>query len=556
MPAKNTVFAPAVLDSLSALVVVLDARGHMVYVNRSLADMTGYAPQELEGQPYRELLPAEDAPQIHRILDALSETGGSERTEGRILCRDGSERLVEWTMTLLPEGGTGSPLVVGTGTDVTLQTALRRTLEENEARFSVALESSGDGIWDWDIASDTVLLLGPLGRALLGSEEETITISASAWLRRIHPEDALRAREAVRRHLDGETDVYGAEFRVTSQSGAIRWLRDRGRVAVRNASGAPLRVIGTAVDITERKEAELALLRSEQRYHTLYDAVSGGVVVQNNEGVIVEANATACDILGYDRETMLGTTFASSIWETVHEDGSPFPPGEHPAMQVLGTGKPVRGVIMGVRHPGTGDFRWLVINAQPVPSTEGDRIEAAMATFVDITAQKLLEERLDALSAVDDLTKLYNRRGFFRAAEQLFELAGRQKRPLFLALVDVDGMKHINDTRGHQAGDEALVVTAELLRKTFRKADLIARFGGDEFIVLGMETGTPLEDASERLANNLAAHNAPLSPERHLSLSMGITSCREEPLCSIDRLITEADARMYAEKDAKRRRRR
>jgi GGDEF domain-containing protein len=71
-----------------------------------------------------------------------------------------------------------------------------------------------------------------------------------------------------------------------------------------------------------------------------------------------------------------------------------------------------------------------------------------------------------------------------------------------------------------------------------------------------METGTPLEDAAERLANNLAAHNAPLPPEQRLSLSMGITSCREEPLCSIDRLITEADARMYAEKDAKKRRRR
>lgn len=99
-----------------------------------------------------------------------------------------------------------------------------------------------------------------------------------------------------------------------------------------------------------------------------------------------------------------------------------------------------------------------------------------------------MHERLHTISLHDDLTGLYNRRGFFTLAEHLLKLAKRQQEGLFMLYADLDDLKKINDTLGHQKGDWALIDTANLLKETFRESDIIARIGGDEFVVMPIET--------------------------------------------------------------------
>ncbi len=200
---------------------------------------------------------------------------------------------------------------------------------------------------------------------------------------------------------------------------------------------------------------------------------------------------------------------------------------------------------------------------------------AAMAIYADALNRRLeerngqlalrLRERdrlareLRALSLRDDMTGLFNRRGFFALATQQFKLARRVGHRFTAAFVDVDGMKALNDTWGHSAGDEALRVTADLLRDTFREADIVARIGGDEFIVLMMESSTAqAQAAARRLAGAVAAwRGAARHDWRHtFDLSIGVAECAGVDTCDLDELIERADAAMYEQKRTRQKTRR
>lgn len=168
------------------------------------------------------------------------------------------------------------------------------------------------------------------------------------------------------------------------------------------------------------------------------------------------------------------------------------------------------------------------------------------------TECRLLENTLRNLSFRDELTGLYNRRGFLTLAEHQLKTAHRMKKSVLLIFTDLDGMKWINDTFGHDEGDLALINTANILREVFRESDIIARIGGDEFVVLAME----IHDTNEkiittRLKKKLDTYNA-LEPKRYMiSLSTGVAVYDPENPCSIEKLLKKADTNMYGHKRKK-----
>jgi diguanylate cyclase (GGDEF)-like protein/PAS domain S-box-containing protein len=175
-------------------------------------------------------------------------------------------------------------------------------------------------------------------------------------------------------------------------------------------------------------------------------------------------------------------------------------------------------------------------------------------TAIDITKLKRAENALRKLSFTDELTGLFNRRGFFSLAEQQLKIAYRMKKRDWLLYADLDGLKWINDNLGHNEGDIALIDLANILKDTFRKSDLVARIGGDEFVVLGMEKEEAnAEILVSRLLENLMAHNKKGIRSYPLSLSMGIAYFDPENSCSIDELLARADKLMYLQKKKKKR---
>jgi two-component system cell cycle response regulator len=172
--------------------------------------------------------------------------------------------------------------------------------------------------------------------------------------------------------------------------------------------------------------------------------------------------------------------------------------------------------------------------------------------------QASLEEKEQLLAEVrnltlrDELTGLYNRRGFLTLATQHLKFARRTKRGCWLIVVDMDDFKQINDTFGHPEGDQALVTTAGILTRSFRESDMIARLGGDEFTVLAVHADDDSASTiTKRLAETLSQCNAQTDRGYTLAFSVGVVRFDPTSPCSIEELFTRADEALYAQKRRK-----
>lgn len=164
----------------------------------------------------------------------------------------------------------------------------------------------------------------------------------------------------------------------------------------------------------------------------------------------------------------------------------------------------------------------------------------------------MLQEKLREMSITDELTGLLNRRGFFAIAQQQLKVAKRVKGKLALVFADMDDFKSINDKWGHHKGDEALAAMADILRRSFRDSDLIARISGDEFALLLLDTHEDNFDIIfRRLQKNIDAFNTRSGGMYFLSLSIGMALYEHNRPCSIDELLKLADKRMYDQKKLK-----
>ncbi len=173
----------------------------------------------------------------------------------------------------------------------------------------------------------------------------------------------------------------------------------------------------------------------------------------------------------------------------------------------------------------------------------------------DITERVRLEEEIHALSFIDDLTSLHNRRGFFTLAEQQLRIARRANRKILLFFIDIDRLKRINDLFGHKEGDIALIDVTGVLKKTFRESDIIARIGGDEFVVLVIDAFVENRKVlMKRLKENLEICNSDKDLKHKLSLSAGAAFYNLKKPLSLDDLITQADKLMYKQKRIKQKR--
>jgi diguanylate cyclase (GGDEF)-like protein len=160
----------------------------------------------------------------------------------------------------------------------------------------------------------------------------------------------------------------------------------------------------------------------------------------------------------------------------------------------------------------------------------------------------LLDRELRYLALTDELTCLYNRRGFFAAAAQQLKVARRNMQGVLLFFCDVDNLKKINDTYGHQEGDLALVRTADALEEAFRESDIMARLGGDEFAVLALVGSKDSQDAlTRRLEKSLAKSNR-ADPRYELSLSVGVARFDPQRAVTLGELMAQADKAMYEHK--------
>ncbi|MBI5909388.1 MAG: PAS domain S-box protein, partial [Betaproteobacteria bacterium] len=198
-----------------------------------------------------------------------------------------------------------------------LETLAQReeTLKESEFRWKFAIEGSGDGLWDWNVAVGTVFFTRRW-KEMLGFADDEIGNGLEEWEKRIHPADKSDALATVQDHLDGKTPIYVSEHRLRCKDGGYKCILDRGMVVSRGEDGKPLRMIGTQTDITVRKQAEAALRESEERYRALAEWSPEAIAVHRG-GKWIYANLAALKMIG---ATSAQELIGKPILDLVHPD--------------------------------------------------------------------------------------------------------------------------------------------------------------------------------------------------------------------------------------------
>jgi diguanylate cyclase (GGDEF)-like protein/PAS domain S-box-containing protein len=294
------------------------------------------------------------------------------------------------------------------------------------------------------------------------------------------------------------------------------------------------------MEIAEHRRSETALKKSEEKYRSLVESTDDSIYVIDKGHRYLFINKKHRGRLGISDTDYIGKTY-----------GDFHSPGITMGFKKIVEEVFARGESMRLEHLSERDNEHYLLTLSPVRESDG-KISAVTVVSKRVTELKRMEQELRDLSLTDELTGLYNRRGFFTLAEQQTRMAKRNKNMVFILYADMDNLKVINDTFGHREGDMALVDTAKILKESFRDSDIIARIGGDEFVV--MPIGASEMEAKitvERLFRQTEIANRARNRNFRLSLSVGITHYDPEHPATIADLLVFGDTAMYEDKKGK-----
>jgi diguanylate cyclase (GGDEF)-like protein/PAS domain S-box-containing protein len=427
------------------------------------------------------------------------------------------------------------------GIDETDRHASDEALRESEERFRATFEQSAIGMAQVDLEGRWVQVNDRLCQILGYSRDELLALTFADIT---YPDSMDADLETLRRLRAGEVDSYRTEKRYIRKDGALVWV-DLSVTSVRDENGDAQYMVEMIEDIDDRKKVEQALRESEARYRALVEAVRDVVFVVGCDDRIEFVNDEAAAWMQRAPEQLIGMSRAEV-----------FPPSEEwsrhqgeSLRQVCETGEPLY-MEHPVRFP--GGSRWQATSLAPLRDGEG-RIRAVLGIARDITERKHAEQRrlgeLEQLAHADALTGLPNLRGFDLLSKQAVAQAARAGQGVGAIYADLDNLKEINDQCGHAAGDQALRDAATILRVTLRSVDVIARVGGDEFIVLAAGDGEDsIHQLVERLQEGIVVFNSSHDGPQALSVSCGVSWREPGKAVKIDRLVSDADEAMYREK--------
>ncbi|MCK8058249.1 MULTISPECIES: diguanylate cyclase domain-containing protein [unclassified Fusibacter] len=348
----------------------------------------------------------------------------------------------------------------------------------------------------------------------------------------IHPEDRGIAKSNVDTARQLGLNEFRHIYRIKTSSGQSRWVEER-LVIERDSYGNLLAEKGVLFDITERKLLELKLEQSKIRYQRLYENAGVMMFTFDKNGSIVSANRKCVEILGESRARLLNRKISSLL--------SPAQQKRNQAIDMLDFAQRNldKEFELDVIHA-SGKLLTLNIKLNPILH-EGEIVEFEGIGH-DITQKKVKERQLTYLTYHDKLTGLFNRAYF---DEKLGQLNRAGAYPFSIIVGDMNGLKDVNDLLGHDSGDQLLIDMAKILKNACRETDIIARYGGDEFLVL-IPHGD--EVVADRIIKSIESQTkdsqkSMLKP----SIALGAATIHDESL-SVEQLIQLADDAMYAQK--------
>jgi diguanylate cyclase (GGDEF)-like protein/PAS domain S-box-containing protein len=396
----------------------------------------------------------------------------------------------------------------------------------------------------WTTLTGVIVRVNAVFCQMMGRTEDDLVGSSDHQLR--FPGDVTPADRVSTLAASGGFDFRASrvEQRYHRGDGREVWAEVSWFVT-RDLAGAPRYIVGQFQDITERRSAARAKANQARFLEAVLENLDSGVVACDAEGNLTILNRALREM--YSPLPLEAAETWSTHFNLFHPDGvTPLPPHERPLVRAL-NGEQVRNaeLVLADHH---GDQRVLIANGHRITDADGGPLGAVIAMH-DITDRRAAEAALHRQALHDPLTDLPNRALLRDRLEHAIARQVRQPEPLALLLLDLDGFKLVNDSLGHQAGDQVLIMLANRLRSCLRPDDTIARLGGDEFAVV-------LENTSEDEATSIAAQilvevrkpvviqGRPITSDASIGIMISTTA--DSP----DSLLRNADLAMYAAKDS------
>ena len=412
-----------------------------------------------------------------------------------------------------------------------------KNLKENEEKFHDLFENSNDLVQI--VAPDGCFMnVNRTWRETLGYSQKEI--AHLSFFDIIHPDNHEHCKKIFQQVMSGEK-VKNIETIFVTKDG--RKINIEASVSCRFVDGKPVSTRGIFRDITERKKVEENLRKSHQEFASLFKSSPEALVYLDKNSNIVNINPHFTELFGYTLKEIKGRNINDGM---IHPAGK-IEEGKNLDKSILSKGhfsyetirKKKNGTLFAVSLSASN----IIIDGQ---------VKGIIGTYVDITERKKLEKELQRLAHFDILTGCCSRGYSLDLLEQQIKMAKRKKTPVLLLYLDIDNFKHINDTFSHKEGDMVLKETVKLFKSTLREVDIICRMGGDEFLLIFPDNS--LNDAPlirERLSKNLEKLNQSLNKPYKISFSIGLSCYNPINPQPVEKLIHQADQRMYEDKNKK-----
>lgn len=407
------------------------------------------------------------------------------------------------------------------------------TLAAEQERLDLAIQASGDAVVDLDLRTGSVIA-SSRWLEIVGRRGAVGAPTPRSLLRLVDPRDRVRLLDEWRLWRAGRVGRLRHEFRIRHADGGVRWIQARG-VIRRDPSGQPVRVVVVARDVT-------ALRRMESERDRLFQLSTDLLAVCDRDGYIRRASDSWENLLGYSRAQM----GALSIEDAIHpEDRAEL---KEKMAESARNGAPIEDLDIRVVSA-TGHPRWVSWSSSP--SGENTYVIAR-----DITGRRrhtaelrALNQQLGLLARLDALTGLPNRRLMEDYLVQAVARADRRRDVIALLFVDLDDFKEVNDAHGHLVGDAVLTAIGTRLKAVVRRSDMVARVGGDEFVVAaeGLKDAEEIGYVSEKIRRAIREPNHVSGLSVVVSASIGAAVYPSDGGSAMD-VLARADEAMYRAK--------
>jgi diguanylate cyclase (GGDEF)-like protein/PAS domain S-box-containing protein len=516
-----------------------DLAGNYTFVNDAICRSVGCTVEELIGKRYSVNTPGDDAKKIYKAFHQVYLTGQPTKAlTFKFIRKDGSFGVGE--LSAFPTRNEKDEIVGfrGVSHDVSERVMMEEALRQSEARYRTIMDETNDDYYESDLVGNYTFVNDAMCRNTGYTAEELI---GKKYTTMHSSDDVKKIYEVFRQvYLTGQP-IKAFKTKFVRKDGSTG-VSEQSGFPMRNEKGEMVGFRGVSHDVSERVRMEEALRRSEERYRTILEEIEEGYYETDLAGNITFVNKATCRQFGRSEKELVGLNYRSYV--TKEDIKSIYKAWN----KVYRTGEPLKAYPFAtIRKDGTQIF--LENSISPLRNKEG-KIFGFRSVSRDVTERKHFEEKLANMATHDSLTGLPNRTLLNDRLAMGLALSRRSGNRLAVMMLDLDKFKVINDTMGHDAGDQLLKSVGERLATVTRRSDTIARMGGDEFVLVLPQVSQPANAAT--LAQRiLDIFREPFVLDGHqlnVTTSIGIAVYPDDGK-EAEILLKNADTAMYWSKE-------